>query len=259
MPIKTNLTDLSPSRLRASREIKLVSGGYFDREHFPTGKITVYPWDWEVSEWFLQRAKAGTAPRVWEVLPRVVDLKGSTVDRFVMSEVPAILLVARALVSDGVFQYVATCPNCQTAEQAQISLPEELEPVGAKATDYEGLDKVTLARSKDEVGFRPLTVADIKFIEGREDDQVELCPESLAYILRGVVTVGGGTPGSVDELVQWYRALHPGDQQALSAAMDAASPHLNSNLPHQCDKCRTKFIYPVTFDDEFFRSGGLAR
>ncbi len=253
MPIKTKLTSMVPAVERLKTTVSLISGGYSIRDVCPDGKLTVYPWDAEVSEWIVEsqatkRDDAGFSALVVQKLTRLDEV---TVNRFVASELLLIMLVARSLVSDGTLTYSAVCPHCGAAQKrATIKVPGSLGIIGAKAPDYVGYDLVTLPCG-DEVKLKPLLVRDVTFIGPDLVRKYELSTAAL-QTLKAVIEVGGGTPDTIDELVTYYKALNPADSTFLAAKLREISPALDVMVPHACDECKKPFRYNLGLHYDFF-------
>lgn len=255
MALKTNLKDLKPAKQRFSLVIDLISGGYFDREKFPDGKITVFPWDGEVDDWLVKRARQANKSRMpWELAAKLCDTNGCPIEKFPLGDINTITLVAKSIVFDSQIKYVPVCTSCgQENEQCTIRVPDELEPVGKKGPDYAGFDVVVLSHSGDEVKYRPLTVADEIEIESRESGKKTAVNDRLARIFSSIVSVGGGQPDSVAEILSWWNALHPADQDQFSREMNNNYPHLSTDINHICDVCGAKFVHALDVDSTFFR------
>jgi hypothetical protein len=256
MPIKSNLKSLVPRRQQYKREIELLSHGYNDQTAWPGGKLTVYPWDDATDRWMIENVrKLNKQDLVYGLLRICCDLNGGNIDNFVADEINVVLMVSRALTTDGVVVYNATCPQCGAKKQEEIKVPDQLGKIGEKTADYVGYDEITLPMVRDKVKLRPLLVKDEKTIIGRKDaDKKALSDAELRTIMR-VVSIGDGNPETLDELVQWYRALHAKDSRFLEDEGRRITPHLDTNIPHICDEpdCGHKFIQSLTIDQEFFR------
>lgn len=256
MPIKTNLKTLAPRRQTYKREIQLLSHGYNDPAAWPDGKLTVFPWDDAIDRWMIDNVrKLSKQDLVYGLLRNCADLNGGNIDNFVADEINVVLMVSRALSTDGVVVYTAICPYCGGKRQEQIKVPDELEKVGEKTADYPGCDEITLPMIQDKVTLRPLLVKDEKTILNRKDaDKKTVSDAELRTIMR-VVTVGEGKPETLEELLNWYRSLHPKDSKFIEDEGRRITPHLNTNLPHVCDEpdCGRHFHQNVTIDQEFFR------
>jgi len=256
MPIKTNLKSLTPRRQQYKREITLLSHGYNNPTAWPDGKITVFPWDNAIDQWLVDNVrKQNKQELVYGLLRHCCDLNGGNIDDFVADEINVVLLVSRALTTDGVVVYTSVCPFCGGKKQEKLKVPDELEKVGEKTQDYAGLDEVTLPVCEDKVRLRPLLVRDEKLVINREDDKKKIVPDAELRTVMRVVSIGDGKPDSLEELVTWFRALHAKDAKFLEEEGRRITPHLNTNIPHICDEadCGRKFTHPVTFDQEFFR------
>lgn len=256
MPIKTNLKSLTPRRQQYKREITLLSHGYSNPTAWPDGKLTVYPWDNSIDQWLLDNLrKSAKQELVFGLLRHCCDLNGGSVDTFVADEINVVLLVSRALSTDGVVAYTSACPFCGAKKQETIHIPDELEKVGEKSADYPGFDVITLPMIADVIKLRPLLVSDEKLIINREDDKKKAVPDAELRTIMRVVAINDSKPDTLDELVIWFRALHAKDSKFLEDKGRELTPHLNTNVPHVCDDtdCGKKFNFPLTFDQEFFR------
>lgn len=256
MPIKTNLKSLTPRRQQYKKDITLLSHGYNNPTAWPDGKLTVYPWDNAIDQWLVDNMRRlNKQELVYGLVRHCCDLNGGKLDEFVADELNVVLLVSRALSSDGVVVYTSVCPFCGAKKQERITVPDELEKVGEKTGDYVGFDEITLPVVQDKVKLRPLLVADEKAIVNREDDAKKTVPDSELRTLMRIVDINGTKPDTLDELVIWFRALHTKDSKFLADEGRRITPHLNTNIPHTCDEpeCGRKFTHPLTFDQEFFR------
>jgi hypothetical protein len=256
MALKTNMKDLTPSRLRLRREITLLSHGFSCPDAFPDGRIVVYPWDADVDAWAVERAGRGLKNFMWDLLAKVCDLNGCPLEKFVVGDVSTVLLVSRALARANKVMYVAKCPECGHEHQDVITVPDELERVGEKSADYPGYDVITLPDCKDVVKIRPLLIGDFMAVENRPAPARQKYPDRLCRTLIPVVSVNDTTPDSFDELAAWYEALTPADKQYFVTQQDALYPHLNTDLDWTCDACGHKFVVPLVFNDKFFRERG---
>ena len=256
MPIKTNLKSLVPRRQQYKREITLLSHGYSNPAAWPDGKLTVFPWDNSIDQWLLDNLrKSNKQELVFGLLRHCCDLNGGNVDDFVGDEINVVLLVSRALSTDGVVMYTSVCPYCSAKKQETIRVPEQLEKIGEKTADYPGFDSITLPVIADVVKIRPLLVRDEKLIINREDEKKKVVPDAELRTLMRVVAINDSKPDTLDELVIWFRALHAKDSKFLEDKGREITPHLNTNVPHVCDDpdCGKTFNFPLTFDQEFFR------
>lgn len=256
MPIKTNLKSMVPRRQQYKKEITLLSHGYSNPTAWPDGKLTVYPWDNAIDQWLIDNIrKTNKQELVFGLLRHCCDLNGGNVDDFVADEINVVLLVSRALSTDGVVMYTSVCPYCGAKKNESLRVPDELEKVGEKTAEYKGVDTATLPMVADVVQLRPLLVRDEKLIINREDDKKKAVPDSELRTLMRVVTINDSKPDTLEELVTWFRALHAKDSKFLEDKGREITPHLNTNIPHRCDDadCQKTFTFPLTFDQEFFR------
>lgn len=254
MAIKTNLTSLEPSRDRLKRSIKLISGGYYAKDKLPGGQLTVYPWDTSVDAWMMEQFRHGPRPTIlWEVVAKLCQLNGLPVEEMTVGDAYTVLLVARAVRSKSVLQYVSKCPSCGDTQTERIAVPDDLEKVAEKQPNYPGYDEITLPESKDTVRIRPLFVKDSVSIAERSPEQKKEIPEALASTLCCIVSVGGGTPDGYSELATWYAALDPADVVFLEKEQARLSPRLNQAIKHRCGECKAEFTHTINFDQEFFR------
>jgi hypothetical protein len=260
MPIKTNMTSLQPRRQVYKRELTLLSKGFSAPKAWPDGKITVFPWDSEVDAFLLEQSKTGGKGNLlYGILELVCDLKGTSVDQFVFSEINAILLVSRAIQFDGSIEYESICPYCKTTDRESIQIPADLAPIGEKQPGYLGYDDITLPDCKDVVRLRPLLVKDQKKIEERADNGWEAYSERHLQIFLSIVAVNDGAPDNLEEVSSWYNALSPSDARHLEEQQVDLSPRLDNRLPHKCKKCAREFFHTLLFDQEFFRARGTGQ
>ena len=256
MAIKTNLKSLTPRRQQYKQEITLLSHGYNNPTAWPDGKLIVYPWDNAVDQWLIDHVrKLNKTELVYGLLRHCCDLNGGKIEDFVAEEINVVLLVSRALSTDGVVVYTSMCPFCGAKKQERIKVPDELEKVGEKKADYPGFDEITLPTVSDKVKLRPLLVTDEKLIVERGEEQKKAVPDAELRTLMRVIEINGTKPDTQEELVTWFRALHSKDAKFLDDEGRRLTPHLNTNIPHVCDEaeCGRKFTHPITFDQEFFR------
>ena len=256
MAIRTNIKSLAPRREQFKREIKLLSRGYKNPVAWPDGRITVYPWDNEIDDWIVANVrKLPTEELAYGLLARCCDLNGGRIDDFIADETNLVLLVSKANLGAERVQYESTCPYCNYTTKESIRIPDELEPVGVKTADYVGYDIVTLADAGDVVKLRPLTIADERHISGdtRSETDRRLLSDATLRIISRVVEINDSKPDRLDELVTWYRALSPGDARFLDSEGKRITPHLNTAVPHRCDKCNKDFKHVLDFSQEFFR------
>lgn len=256
MPIKTHLKSLTPRRQQYKKEITLLSHGYSNPQAWPNGKLTVYPWDNSIDQYLIENVRKQSKQEiVFSILKQCCDLNGGSVDDFVAEEINIVLLVSRALSTDGVVMYTARCPFCSAEKKETIRVPDELEKVGEKAEGYPGFDVITLPMSTDVIKLTPLLVKDEKAILNRPDEQRKNVPDAELRTLMRVNSINDSKPDTLEELVIWYRALHAKDAKMLEDEGRALTPHLNTLVPHVCDDadCGKKFSFPLNFDQEFFR------
>lgn len=247
---------MTPRRQQYKREITLLSHGYTNPQAWPDGKLTVYPWDNSIDQWLVENVrKMPKQELVFSLLKLCCDMNGGKVDDFVADEINVVLLVSRALSTDGVVMYTARCPYCGHSKEEKIKVPDELEKVGEKSSDYAGFDTITLSESTDVVKIRPLLVKDEKAIINRDDEARKIVSDGELRTVMRVISVNDGKPDSLEELVTWFRALHAKDAKFLDDQGRDLTPHLNTLVPHVCDDadCGKKFNFPLNFDQEFFR------
>jgi hypothetical protein len=254
--IKTNLKSLTPRREAFKRQITLPSHGFSAPQAWPNGQIYVFPWDSEIDEFLLESARRGSRQTVlFDLVAKLCDLHGASLDDFVADETNIILLVSRALMQDNTIVYTSQCPFCATRSEESIVVPDELEKVAEKAPNYPGFDTLVLPDCKDSVKVRPLLIKDERIIMDRPaGERVKISDNTLRTIMR-VVSINDTQPERLAELKQWYDALPPKDARYLETQARELSPHLNTALPHQCANtaCLREFKHNLTFDQDFFR------
>jgi len=259
MPLKTNLKNLTPSRVQYSREIHLLSGGYSCPTAFPEGKITIYPWDSQVADWIIEQRKKATSPReiTRGLISQLVNLNGAKIEKFVLGDVSTVLMVSRAIARENKVEFESSCPVCGHVHHESLSIPDSLEMVGKKEPGYAGYDDVTLPICKDVVRIRPLLIEDELNMSQRDANEglgwVKGLSDHMAAIIWPIVTVGGEKPDNMKELVTWFRALPPRDQEYLEIQELELTPHLDQRVKMTCDQCAHKYVYPLSIDDDFFR------
>jgi len=254
MAIKTKMKSLVPRRQQYAKKFKLISGGFTNRQAWPDGEITVFPWDTDVDEWFVSAQEMGEPHLLAGLLEHVVAWNGATVDDIVVSEMMTILLMARSLTTGGKLHYLSECPVCHNKEEEALVVPDELEPLGQKGPEYPGYDLITLPDCQDVVAIRPLTMADDRAVEDREYDKKQAVPDGRLRKIMPVVAVNEGAPETLMEVDQWYQALSPKDARYLVEKEDELSPQLNRRIPHNCSRCKREFFHVIRFDADFFRS-----
>lgn len=254
MAIVTNLKSLTPRREAFKREVTLVSNGFYNPKAFPGGKVTVYPWDSAINDWFQTRLRQPKREyALWEAIEKVADLNGAKYREMPVGDIMTILMVSWAIRSACIIEYTAICPNCQHATKDKINIPTELVKVGEKAPGYPGYDEVTLPDSKDVVRLRVLTVNDEMIIAERSEEEKKAMSDSEAQVLVPIVSVGGGTPDSKDELAVWFRALSPKDASFLTRQRAALAPQLDPDIAILCDGCQQEFKHTLDLQRDFFR------
>ena len=261
MAIRTNLVSMVPRKEKFKKVIQLLSRGAGNPTAWPEGKLTIFPWDSSVDDFILNAARKGGGRNIlFDVMERICDLNGASLDDFYSDEVNTVLLVSRSLANDGVILYKSTClnPACGVVSDEQIKVPDELEPVAEKAENWPGFDVIKLPVCGDCVQIRPLQIRDEKILLARKADKKAAVSDTVLRIVMHVQAVGTdkdsmGKPETLEELVTWYSALHPKDSKYLDEQERAHSPHLNTAIPHQCETCGKEFAHTLTFDQDFFR------
>jgi len=255
MAIKSNMTNRTPRRQAFKKEVTLLSKGYSAPENWPGGKITVFPWDNEVDNWFLEAAKR-QLPRheiLFGLLEKLVDLNGAPLDLFPAEEVNTLLLVARSLGNETVV-YNTQCPGCNRKTEETVRIPAELEKIGEKPdTGWPGYDTITLPECKDIAHVRLMLIKDERKIATRSAADRREVSDGDMRILLPILAVNDGPVESLAEIKSWYDALTPKDARHLRDEMRKLAPHLNTILPHKCEECGKEYEHPMAFDDEFFR------
>jgi len=256
MAIKTNLPDLTPASQRFKQEIILPSGGFSNPIAFPGGKFIVYPWDMATSEWMVTAPRTNELTYMVQLVSRLSHLSTEVVKTMVSSELPLIVMVARALTfPDSKVEYVATCPYCRT-NQAKVALqiPNALQKISEKPAGYT-CDTVTLPVSKDVITVKPATVTEQEAARNRPEKFQKVLGNAEASALAAVRTVGGGVPDTQDELVKWYRALSPTDSEFLVTEIAKLNPGVSTSIKHVCDNqaCQREFTYELNLTTDFFR------
>jgi hypothetical protein len=256
--IKTNLQDMMPAREKYSRTITLLSKGFSNPKAWPGGQITIFPWDSEIDRWLARKGNTdGSEYRIlWTLAEKLISLNGASIDDFVVGELQMVLMLARAIRHNNTVMYTAACPQCGAKEKAHVQVPDDLRRQGEKAADYPGFDIITMPQCKDIVKIRPLLVRDVKKIEHSE--RQKLLPASIgtetAQLLAHILEVGvGGRVETLEEVLTWYRALHPQDSAFLEEQIDERTPQMDSRVKHRCDRCGTEYQWSLATDVQFFR------
>ncbi len=256
MAFQSKMKTLQPRRVQFQTKVKLLSGGYVRPEAFPNGEITVFPWDVGVDDWLAERSKKGNQDTLlFELCAHVCDMRACPLDLFVIGDVNTVLLVSRALRYNGSVEYECQCPGCKFISVETIKVPDELVRVGEKdPNSYPGWDEIVLPDCQDVVHVRPLQVKDEKKLA--EDELLKkIMTEHVAHILMPIVSINDGTPDAWEQVLAWWNALSPKDAAFLESKENELYPHLDTNLPHICDRCGKKFLHQLDFSSDFFRSG----
>lgn len=259
VPIKSNMSVDSPSRERSKVKIKLISGGACNRKAFPDGEVTIYPWDISIDDWIVSSGKSQDKS-LYEVIPKIADLGCAEYTELYIGDATTILLVSRSLRHGSTLEVKPTCTECSKVNKAEkIKIPDQLRKLAEKPLDWGGTDKVTLPDCKDVVEFRPLRVSDDKAINARSYEIAKDIPVIAAHIISTIVSVNGGAPDSVKELITWFRAASAVDQDFLNAAINDMHPRLDNEVLFKCDFCDEVFGYTLDLGKPFFRRPGLQR
>lgn len=256
MAFQSKLKNMAPRRQQFQRKVKLLSGGYVKPDSFPNGEITVFPWDANIDDWLSERSRKGDQATVlYDLCAQVCDLNGCPLDTFVLGDVNTVLLVSRSIRYNSKVEYECQCPGCGYTTTEVIAIPDELGRVGEKTPEYPGWDEIILPDVQDVVRLRPLQVKDEKLLAQRDEVNKLLMSERIQRILMPIVSINEGRPDGYEDVLRWFQALSPVDSAYLESKEDELYPHLDTNIPHVCDKCRKKFMHPLDFSAEFFRSG----
>lgn len=254
MAIKTNMKQMVPRREAFKREIRLLSGGFVNRNAFPQGKITVFPWDSRIDEWLTQQTRAeGLQTALFDLVEKVTDLHGCAPEDFLVADVNTVLLVSRAQRYNGEVAYMSKCPSCGRSDSETIKVPDELEKVNEKPDSYPGWDEIVLPDCKDALRIRFLQIKDELAVTRRNDADKAKVPDRIARIIRSIVTVNGTEADEPSELVEYYECLSPKDATYLEEALDALEPKLSTVIWHQCKGCSSRFKHELVIDQQFFR------
>lgn len=255
MAFQSKMQSLAPRRQTFQRKIKLFSNGFSCPSAFPNGEITIYPWDNAIDEFISERVKKGNPDKLmFDLLKEVCNLNGCPPEQFVLSEVNLVLLISRSIRYDSIVEFSCVCPNCNAVQGEKIKVPEQLGKSGEKKDGYCGYDEIELPKCKDKVAIRPLLIRDDETISTRDDLSKHLFSNRTAYVLFPVVTINDGKPDSPTDLVTWYNALHPIDAAHLEEKENELTPHLDTNVRVQCNKCTRQFIHTLDFTRDFFRT-----
>jgi len=219
--------------------------------------VTVYPWDIRADdEWIIINERNPRA-KMYELIPKVADLNGASVDELFIGDASTILLVARSLRHNSLLTLSPTCPACKRQNaQVNVAIPAQLQKISEKPDGWPGTDTVTLPESRDEVTIRPLRVRDENEIELNVNSGLSKIPILTAHLLTGVVAVGGGEPDKFEELFTWFNALKASDQAFLRESVDELHPRLDNEIAFKCDFCEKPFSVSVDLTKSFFRRTG---
>lgn len=259
--IKSNVTDKRPRREKFKREIKLISNGCAHPTAFPGGKITIYPWDSAIDAWLNEAAAKATGTAtdrlLYDLMAKVCNLNGCPLEDFIVGDVNTVLMVARSVQTNCAISYLTVCDKCGNEMVDEITVPEELKPVGQKKDDYQGFDTVVLKDSTDTVDVRPLRIRDELAILGRTPEDQLRVSNHLAHCIAPVVGVNQTQAERLEELVEWYEALSPADAKQLQDFVEANTPHLSQELVQNCDRCGHTYPHRLILNQDFFRSGSF--
>jgi hypothetical protein len=262
MSFKSKLTDLRPARQKFSKAISLLSGGMVNAEYFPEGRLTVYPWDNQVDEWIQGRLRKGNTKGrtlLFHVLPKVCDMNGCPLDKFISSEVLMVLMVSRSILRNDVVEFESECPDCQTNHVNKLKVPDQLEKIGAKNSSWPGFDLIDLPTVGDQIKTRLVTLGEeLAIIERPEADRGNICSDTIARLVAGIASINDGTPDRAIDVVNWFRALCPSDQEYLLEAFDKTQPQLGVAVHLKCDACGKEFDHVLQLDNDFFRRPGTS-
>jgi hypothetical protein len=125
--------------------------------------------------------------------------------------------------------------------------------IGEKAEGYPGFDEIVMPDCQDVVRIRPLTVRDERKIGERDDASKALMTDHVMHILAPIVEINGGKPDNWEQVLQWFNALSPMDAPFLEAQENLLYPHLETDLPHRCDRCQNEFTHSLDLSKDFFR------
>lgn len=258
MAIQSKLGSLIPARDRFRQEITLVSGGYYAKDKFPGGKITVFPWDSKMDEWLIERIRAGNANDnlVMEAAGMVCDLKGLPLKSMLAGDALTVVMVARSMLDQMTVTYDAKCPECSYSSLTTLKVPEQLGRKGEKSADYPGYDIIQLPESGDVVKTRPLTVGDHMAVNERSQDMRAKAGDATALLISTLVSVNDSIADNLDEWITYHNALPPSDVLKLREHADNTDPGLDTIVKHVCDRCKAKFDRPLQLNRDFFRRRG---
>lgn len=263
MAIKSNLKNLTPAREKYSRKVQLLSGGLINAAAFPDGQIKIYPWDFQIDEWVMNRMRKGSIKGhaiLFHVLPKVCDLNGCKLIDFVASEVMMVLMLSRSILRNDVIEYSHQCPECMTEFEDKVKVPDQLERIGEKKFGWPGYDEITLPDVNDIVRVRPITVGEeLAILDRAEATRQNTCGDDLARVLAGIITINGGKPENPQELLTWIRAISPSDAAFLIEQFDKLQPQLSTTLHLNCDACGKDYDHSLKLNEDFFRGGSKAR
>lgn len=253
MAIKTHMDSLVPSRDRYKKEITLLSHGYYAKTALPDGKITVFPWDSRVDEELLaqSRNQASKVGVLFRLLPKLCNLNGCPLDSMLVGDAMTVLYVSRSFRTNCTV-VVKTVNKAGKSVSIDVSIPDQLTRVGEKSADYAGYDEITLPTTKDVVRIRPLSIGDEVKIEDVTDKDGAI-PAGILRAIVPIISVGGGAPESVNELVEYWDALPVSDQVFIQEQEDLLSPHLSNIVTVVDDKTGEELSFELSLDREFFR------
>lgn len=256
--IPTKMKNLTPARERLKQSFRLPSGGYACRSAFPDGCVVVYPWEPELDSWVVDQRWGTDAKFYQALLPKICELGGCPVERFVFGDVVSVALFSRAIANDGKFQYVAECPSCKFQHHDTMVVPDELRLVGSKDLDYTGYDEILLPICEDTLKIRPLLLGDATWSGPDRSDRLRKFSSQLINAVIPIVEINGyKTDPPTPELFDYWAALDPRDKEFITKMEEDLYPHHDTRVEFECDRdgCGLKFFVPLVFDRDFFRAG----
>lgn len=244
-----------PAKERFKREITLISRGYSAPAAFPDGKIIVYPWDIKMDEWLLNRSKKGKMETaLLDALPMICNLNGCPPGDFVAEEVMLISMVSRSILRENALELKLTCPECTHQWVERLTVPNQLGVLGEKTANYEpGSETTTLPVCRDVVAIKPILIHHYR--DATAFARQHTISDRICVLAASIVSVGGGTPDSPQEVINYLSGLHPRDFPALERAVRNITPQLDPEVDVTCtnDECEHEFKHTISFALEFFR------
>jgi len=242
---------------RKYQEFTLPSQGYPYNGTIPGGKIKVHAFNFEVEETL--GAKGDGQEKLNKIIPMICDLpEGFTVGKLLAADQFFIFLAARSMSFGETYNLSSTCPACGNIEKTDFALPHGL-PINTMQPDFDGIVKLTLPESQDDIEIKFLTVADLKEVSTMAkamnlDPTDKENPQAYRYTLAShIVSVNGGTDFNLQEAVEYLSSLDGRDPHVFKDTIDKNQPGVASLIDMQCPECGEQYQMQFKMTQKFFR------